>query len=228
MRSAYSQFGSKFDINPIPKISHKRGTLMTVPDHDQVIPSSDSYDPHIIPAETAARKDREGNDFKHVPDAAESEASIDTTGGYTVDQEGLANNYAIEPEMYSETPGDMESSSIDYTIVDIFPSTEAAESVATQMQGLGLDPNKISILGHDYRDKEHVHGSLSWREIARADGLAAVLVGLGITQDEALRYEQEVHAGQFIVLVTGSEENISQANQVFHAIGHKTLAEATL
>jgi len=27
-------------------------------------------------------------------------------GGATVDQEGLANNYAIEPEMYFEEPGD--------------------------------------------------------------------------------------------------------------------------
>jgi len=29
-----------------------------------------------------------------------------TLRGATVDQEGLANNYAIEPEMYFEEPGD--------------------------------------------------------------------------------------------------------------------------
>lgn len=88
----------------------------------QVVPDSsdrvsfDSYDPHIIPAETAARKEREGNLFKtHPTEEREASAatddqtdsgSIHTTEGYTVDKEGLINNYAIEPEMYYEVPGD--------------------------------------------------------------------------------------------------------------------------
>lgn len=63
----------------------------------------DTYDRGIVPAETAARKEREGEDFKHIPD---QEGGIDTTGGYTVDREGLLNNYAVEPEMYYEEPGD--------------------------------------------------------------------------------------------------------------------------
>ncbi|NDJ16887.1 hypothetical protein [Myxacorys almedinensis] len=76
----------------------------------------DSYDRGIIPAETAARKEREGNQFKTTPsEAREAGASTDdqtdsesirTTDGYTVDKEGLTNNYAIEPEMYYEEPGD--------------------------------------------------------------------------------------------------------------------------
>jgi hypothetical protein len=65
----------------------------------------DKFDPHIMPAETGARQDREGEQFKNT---AESDSdSIDTTGGYTVDTEGLANNYAVEPEMYVEVPGDL-------------------------------------------------------------------------------------------------------------------------
>ncbi len=70
----------------------------------------DGYDPHIVPAETAARIEREGKDYKHMPDDeadADAADSIDTAGGYTVDQEGLANNYAIEPEMYYEERGDL-------------------------------------------------------------------------------------------------------------------------
>ncbi len=63
----------------------------------------DQYDRGIIPAETAARKEREGEAYKHTP---EGEESLDTTGGYTVDREGLINNFAIEPEMYYEVPGD--------------------------------------------------------------------------------------------------------------------------
>ncbi|MBL1176199.1 hypothetical protein [Pantanalinema sp. GBBB05] len=66
--------------------------------------STDTYDRGIVPAETAARKEREGEEYKHTPERAED---IDTTGGFTVDREGLLNNYAIEPEMYYEEPGDL-------------------------------------------------------------------------------------------------------------------------
>lgn len=63
-----------------------------------------NYDPHITPAETAARIEREGDKFKTTP---ENEGDIDTSSGYTVDKEGLVNNFAIEPEMYVEEPGDL-------------------------------------------------------------------------------------------------------------------------
>ncbi|MBD2441555.1 hypothetical protein [Nostoc sp. FACHB-110] len=76
----------------------------------------DMYDRHIVPAETAARKEREGELYKTKPtEEREADAptddqtdagSIHTTDGYTVDQEGLLNNYAVEPEMYYEVPGD--------------------------------------------------------------------------------------------------------------------------
>lgn len=60
----------------------------------------------IIPAEVAARMDREGSDFKTTAHEQADPESINVTGGATVDQEGLANNYAVEPEMYFEEPGD--------------------------------------------------------------------------------------------------------------------------
>ncbi|NJR37559.1 MAG: hypothetical protein HC781_00410 [Leptolyngbyaceae cyanobacterium CSU_1_4] len=69
--------------------------------------SADTYDRGIVPAETAARKEREGEGYKNRPDSPADEDSIDTVGGYTVDKEGLANNFAVEPEMYYEVPGDL-------------------------------------------------------------------------------------------------------------------------
>ncbi|UBF27842.1 hypothetical protein K9N68_08035 [Kovacikia minuta CCNUW1] len=71
-------------------------------DNDQRV-GEDSYDRGIIPAETAARMEREGTEYKHTP---HNEETLDTEGGYTVDKEGLLNNYAVEPEMYYEVPGD--------------------------------------------------------------------------------------------------------------------------
>lgn len=76
--------------------------MMNTPDDVSV----DTYDSHIVPAETAARKEREGDAFKKTPHQPE-DASLDTSGGYTVDKEGLVNNFAIEPEMYIEEPGDL-------------------------------------------------------------------------------------------------------------------------
>ena len=58
-------------------------------------PNDANYDRSITSAETAARMEREGGDFKD-----------NTEPGQTVDREGLANNYAVEPEMYYEEPGD--------------------------------------------------------------------------------------------------------------------------
>lgn len=69
-------------------------------------PTPDSYDPHIIPAETAARKEREGDNFKRLPKHPPGSESLDTTAGFTVDKEGLVDNFGIEPEMYYDTPGD--------------------------------------------------------------------------------------------------------------------------
>ncbi len=75
------------------------------------------YDRGIVPAETAARKEREGDLFMHIPskehdqeaetDDQTNSESIDTTKGYTVDREGLLNNFATEPEMYVNEPGDL-------------------------------------------------------------------------------------------------------------------------
>ena len=61
----------------------------------------DSYDAHIVPGETAARKEREGDDYKKIP-------AGNLEGGAAIDNEGLLNNYAVEPEMYYEQPGDAE------------------------------------------------------------------------------------------------------------------------
>jgi len=93
----------------------------------------DTYDRGIIPAETAARIEREGGNYKTLPtekreaDAATDDQtdpeSIRTTDGYTVDKEGLLNNYAVEPEMYYEEPGDARK--------------QAAEDTAQRVEELG-------------------------------------------------------------------------------------------
>jgi hypothetical protein len=80
------------------------------PDIDDHSPAVDTYDRGIVPAETAARKEREKDAFKKTPGELGQGGdadSVDTVGGYTVDKEGLLNNFAVEPEMYINEPGDL-------------------------------------------------------------------------------------------------------------------------
>lgn len=72
-------------------------------------PTPDSYDPHITPAEIAVRKEREGKHFKHLSTHPEGPNNIPTSSGFTVDKEGLIDNFGIEPQIYYEKPGDLPS-----------------------------------------------------------------------------------------------------------------------
>ena len=45
-------------------------------------------------------------------------------------------------------------------------------------------------------------------------GLAGALVGLGIGKDRARKYESDLEAGKFLVLVTGTDEDVSQVRDM--------------
>lgn len=178
----------------------------------------DSYDANIIPAETAARIEREGDNYKHLPE--------DSPSGYTVDKEGLINNYAIEPEMYIEAPGDINETPLAiidvFTIVDTFSTCDEAENVAVEkIEKAGIAKDKISILGKDYEHKKHVHGSLKWKEIDRDGGLAAVLMDMGILETDASRCESDIEAGKFLLVVSGTAEDMTKTQKILQENGHR-------
>lgn len=100
------------------------------------------YDTHLIPAESAARQHREGKDFGHTSHTEADGKLSQPTEGYTVDKEGLLNNYAIEPEMYVSVPGDRQE--------------QAAEEQAVhthEMQELSEDEDGKLTTEHDWRHK---------------------------------------------------------------------------
>ncbi|WP_159784034.1 hypothetical protein [Sodalinema gerasimenkoae] len=80
-----------------------------MPINQNIDPQAPNYDPHITPSEVSDRMEQEGENFKKTPKPSRdpNQGHIDTTKGYTVDREGMANNYAVEPEMYYEEPGDL-------------------------------------------------------------------------------------------------------------------------
>ncbi len=102
------------------------------------------YDAHIVPAESAARQRREGQDFGHTSHVVDSDGELSqSTPGYTVDQEGLLNNYAIEPEMYINVPGDLRK--------EAFAEAIEASDYAHELKDLDED-GKLTI-EHDWRQK---------------------------------------------------------------------------
>lgn len=100
------------------------------------------YDAHIIPAESVARQHREGKQFGHTSHEGVDGKSSQATKGYTVDKEGLLNNYAIEPEMYVNVPGDMQEQA----------AHEKAEYVH-RLQDLSEDEDGKLTTEHDWRHK---------------------------------------------------------------------------
>jgi hypothetical protein len=113
---------------------------MTTPSNKKKVISH--YDPHIIPAESAAREAREGSHFGHVDhDPADTE-HIHTRDGYTVDQEGLINNYAVEVPMYINEPGDLAEK-----------EAAIAQKRAADRQALEEDEEGKLTMTHDWRHK---------------------------------------------------------------------------
>jgi hypothetical protein len=55
---------------------------------------------------------------------------------------------------------------------------------------------------------------------AAIGGLAGALGGLGIPKNEVLNYETKIQAGEFIILVTGTNEDVTQAKQMLDKISH--------
>ena len=112
--------------------------MSTQDDSQDSIPQ---YDAHIIPAESVARQHREGKEFGHTSHEENGELS-QATEGYTVDKDGLLNNYAMEPEMYVNVPGDRQE--------------QAAQEVAErthEMQELSEDEDGKLTTEHDWRHK---------------------------------------------------------------------------
>jgi uncharacterized membrane protein len=56
---------------------------------------------------------------------------------------------------------------------------------------------------------------------ATIGGLAGALGGLGIPKNEVLKYETKIQAGEFIILVTGSDEDVTQAQQMLDKISRE-------
>jgi uncharacterized membrane protein len=53
---------------------------------------------------------------------------------------------------------------------------------------------------------------------AAIGGLAGALSGLGIPKNEVIKYETQVRAGEFIILVTGTDDDVSRSKSLLEKI----------
>ena len=106
-------------------------------------PTISHYDPHIIPAETVARAAREGQHFAQIEhDDPSDHEHIHNRDGYTIDQEGLINNYGIEPEIYVSEPGDLREKEL-----------ELKRKRLQELRELSEDETGKLTIDHDWRHK---------------------------------------------------------------------------
>ena len=108
-----------------------------------VNPDLGHYDPHIMPPEIKARAAREGKNFGHVEhDTPGDTEHLHNRDGYTVDEEGLVNNYAVEPEMYIKEPGDLKEKEKQLRMQRLH-----------ELQELSEDEEGKLTMDHDWRHK---------------------------------------------------------------------------
>ena len=106
-------------------------------------PNLGHYDPHIMPPEIRARAAREGEHFGHVEhDLPGDTEHLHNRDGYTVDEEGLINNYAVEPEMYIKEPGDLKEQ-----------QKQLRRQRLQELQELSEDEEGKLTIEHDWRHK---------------------------------------------------------------------------
>lgn len=143
---------------------------------------------------------------------------LNKAGGQTLDKEGLANNYAIEPEMYLEDGTAPAKSLADrVTVVDIFSSELEAKNAILEMERKGLRSSQISLVAQGY---EASGNSMNWDDVTAAGGLAAVLTELGISDHAISQFVDAVAEGDFLVVAIGNDREASQAQHVLENVGH--------
>ena len=109
----------------------------------------------------------------------------------------------VQPPCPHFLPGRLPSSAVGLALV----GAEAAGILFIPGPGPVLIAGPIARTLVSYVEKMITDG-LDPAAISAAGGLTE---GLGIAKDKALQYEAEIRAGKYVLLISGSEEDVSQA-----------------
>ncbi len=145
---------------------------------------------------------------------------INQAEGYTIDQDGLTNSYAIEPEMYEQDGSTPQDTGDKVTVIDIFNSKLEAKNAVLEIEQKGLTSARVSIIAKDYQDAK---SSLKWDTINAEGGLATVLEKLGISERAIGQFVEAIADGKYLIIVTGSDREASQTQHVLEEFGHRVI-----
>ena len=145
---------------------------------------------------------------------------INEAEGYTIDQDGLTNSYAIEPEMYEQDGSIPSELGNKVTVVDIFASKLEAKNAVLEIERKGLRSQQISIIAKGYQDTK---SCMTWESIEASGGLALILTEMGISERAIGQFVDAVEDDKYLIIVTGNDRDASQAEHVLETFGHRVV-----
>jgi hypothetical protein len=112
----------------------------------------------------------------------------------------------------------------EHSVVAIYGSHAGAEAAIKTLQQAGLDLKQLSI-GVMGPAVALISGAIEGAALGGAAGaLAAALEGIGLPRDSVVKYQLEVKAGRFLVLVHGPAGVIERAR---HLLGTTDATQVT-
>jgi len=145
---------------------------------------------------------------------------INESYGQTIESSGLANDYAIEPELDDEDDSISADSGRKVTVVDVFASKLEAKSAVLEIERKGLRSQQISIIAKGYQD---TRSCITWEGIEANGGLALVLTEMGISDRAIGQFLDAVEDGKYLIIMTGSDRQASMAEHVLESFEHRVV-----
>lgn len=139
----------------------------------------------------------------------------------TQDRPRLLNNYAIELKIYAEDSDRSLQSGTILTVVDTFDSRLEAKNAVLELQRQGVKSSQIVVITQNYQEYDN---STNWEYVATDDNLIEVLTGLGIDFHDALKFENQVKLGSFLVAAIVTSHSASQSQYLLKNIGRKVIS----
>ncbi|BBC26923.1 hypothetical protein [Pseudanabaena sp. ABRG5-3] len=131
------------------------------------------------------------------------------------------NNYAIELKIYTENSNQSFQSGTILTVVDTFASRPEAKNAILELQRQGIQSSQIVVITQSYQEHDN---SINWEYVATDDNLIEVLTGLGIDVHDALKFENQVKLGSFLVAAIVTGHSASQSQYLLKNIGRKVIS----
>lgn len=133
----------------------------------------------------------------------------------------LLNNYAIGLKIYTEDSDRSFQSGTILTVVDTLASRLEANNAVLELQRQGIQSSQIVVITHSYQEHDN---SINWEYVATDDNLIEVLTGLGIDVSDALKFENQVKLGSFLVAAVVTGHSASQSQYLLKNIGRKVIS----